>query len=185
MTIADPGTQWAVSVRHLAVQRARACSSWTRPSPARHCSGGERAERRRHDTRWTARHQHAGHSGRLSLRCRLSRRAALLRAGDRQTGLGDRWRSLNERGAVRRRRSSFATATAISSTTIAASSSSPGCRRKASRKSAGPQLIEPTHPYTRRREAGAVLWSHAAYANKHIIIRNDKEIVRFSLAKEP
>ena len=27
-------------------------------------------------------------------------------------------------------------------------------------------------------------WSHAAYANKHIIIRNDKEIIRVSLAKE-
>jgi outer membrane protein assembly factor BamB len=47
------------------------------------------------------------------------------------------------------------------------------------------KLIEPTHPYVRRREAGAVLWSHAAYANKHIIVRNDREIVRFSLAKEP
>ena len=29
-----------------------------------------------------------------------------------------------------------------------------------------------------------VLWSHAAYANRHIVIRNDNEIVRFSLAKE-
>ena len=27
-----------------------------------------------------------------------------------------------------------------------------------------------------------VLWSHPAYANKHIVIRNDREIVRFSLA---
>ena len=44
-------------------------------------------------------------------------------------------------------------------------------------------LIEPTHPYVRRRELPFVLWSHAAYANKHIIIRNDKEIVRFSLAQ--
>jgi hypothetical protein len=46
------------------------------------------------------------------------------------------------------------------------------------------KLIEPTHPYVRRRELPLVLWSHAAYANKHIVIRNDKEIVRFSLAKE-
>ena len=44
-------------------------------------------------------------------------------------------------------------------------------------------LIEPTHPYVRRRELPFVLWSHAAYANRHIIIRNDKEIVRFSLAQ--
>ena len=46
-------------------------------------------------------------------------------------------------------------------------------------------LIEPTHPYARRREFPAVLWSHAAYANRHILIRNDDEIVRFSLATEP
>jgi outer membrane protein assembly factor BamB len=47
-------------------------------------------------------------------------------------------------------------------------------------------LIEPTHPYPRRRASGLVnvLWSHAAYANKHIVIRNDNEIVRFSLARE-
>ena len=43
-------------------------------------------------------------------------------------------------------------------------------------------LIEPTHPYPRRRELPNVLWSHAAYANRHIVIRNDHEIVRFSLA---
>jgi outer membrane protein assembly factor BamB len=46
------------------------------------------------------------------------------------------------------------------------------------------KLIEPTHPYTRRRAIPYVHWTHAAYANKHIIVRNDKEIVRFSLAKE-
>jgi outer membrane protein assembly factor BamB len=45
-------------------------------------------------------------------------------------------------------------------------------------------LIEPTHPASGRRELRAVLWSHAAYANKHIFIRNDKEIIRYSLAKE-
>jgi outer membrane protein assembly factor BamB len=44
------------------------------------------------------------------------------------------------------------------------------------------QLIEPTHPYVRRRQMPNVLWSHAAYANRHIIIRNDNEIVRFSAA---
>ena len=42
-------------------------------------------------------------------------------------------------------------------------------------------LIEPTHPYVRRRQLPNVLWSHAAYANKHIVIRNDVEIARFSL----
>ena len=46
------------------------------------------------------------------------------------------------------------------------------------------KVIEPTHPYVRRRESEFVLWSHAAYANKHVVIRNDKEIVRYSLAKE-
>jgi outer membrane protein assembly factor BamB len=45
-------------------------------------------------------------------------------------------------------------------------------------------LIEPTHPSSGRRELRAVLWSHAAYANKHIFIRNDKEIIKYSLAKE-
>jgi outer membrane protein assembly factor BamB len=45
------------------------------------------------------------------------------------------------------------------------------------------QLIEPTHPYVRRRQLPNVLWSHAAYANRHIIVRNDREIVRFSAEK--
>jgi outer membrane protein assembly factor BamB len=44
------------------------------------------------------------------------------------------------------------------------------------------KLLEPTHPYVRRRQLPNVLWSHPAYANKHIIVRNDREIVRFSLA---
>src|SRR5207249_7296397 len=44
------------------------------------------------------------------------------------------------------------------------------------------KLLEPTHPYVRRRQLPNVLWSHPAYANKHIIVRNDHEIVRFSLA---
>jgi hypothetical protein len=29
-----------------------------------------------------------------------------------------------------------------------------------------------------------VVWSHPAYANKNIYVRNDKEIVSYSLAKE-
>ncbi|HUE84849.1 MAG TPA: PQQ-binding-like beta-propeller repeat protein [Vicinamibacterales bacterium] len=46
------------------------------------------------------------------------------------------------------------------------------------------KLIEPTHPYARRRELGAVHWSHPAYANKHIFVRNDREILKASLAKD-
>lgn len=46
------------------------------------------------------------------------------------------------------------------------------------------RLIEPTHPYARRRELGAVHWSHPAYANKHVFVRNDREIIKASLAKE-
>ena len=45
------------------------------------------------------------------------------------------------------------------------------------------RLIEPTHPYVRRRRSGpAVNWSHPAYANRHVVARNDEEIVRLSLA---
>jgi len=44
------------------------------------------------------------------------------------------------------------------------------------------KLIEPTSPASRRRELNAVHWSHPAYANRHIITRNDREIVRASLA---
>ena len=45
------------------------------------------------------------------------------------------------------------------------------------------ELIEPTNESTMniRRERGAVNWTHPAYANGHIIQRNDKEIVRASL----
>ncbi len=34
-----------------------------------------------------------------------------------------------------------------------------------------------------RRQAGAVNWSHPAYANRHILARNDLEIIRASLAR--
>ena len=44
------------------------------------------------------------------------------------------------------------------------------------------QLIEPTSPTVRRRELNAVHWSHPAYANRHIVVRNDREILRASLA---
>ncbi len=47
------------------------------------------------------------------------------------------------------------------------------------------QLITPTHPQIRRREAGLVAhWTLPAYANKHLITRNDNEIISVNLAKE-
>jgi len=45
-------------------------------------------------------------------------------------------------------------------------------------------LIEPTSKGGGRREAGAVHWSHPAYANRHVVVRNDREIVRASLAAD-
>ena len=44
-------------------------------------------------------------------------------------------------------------------------------------------LLDPTNPSRRRRELNAVHWTHPAYANRHIVIRNDEEIVRYSLEK--
>ena len=46
------------------------------------------------------------------------------------------------------------------------------------------ELIRPTSKSGNRRERGAVNWSHPAYANRHIITRNDEEILSASLAKE-
>jgi outer membrane protein assembly factor BamB len=45
-------------------------------------------------------------------------------------------------------------------------------------------LIEPTSGGGGRRELDAVNWSHPAYANGHIVARNDREIVRASLRAE-
>jgi outer membrane protein assembly factor BamB len=46
-------------------------------------------------------------------------------------------------------------------------------------------LIAADHPSINRRRLGFVVqWSHPAYANRHVIARNNGEIVRFSLAKE-
>jgi outer membrane protein assembly factor BamB len=42
-------------------------------------------------------------------------------------------------------------------------------------------LIEPTSPAS-GRALGAVHWSHPAYANRHIVVRNDREIVRADLS---
>lgn len=43
------------------------------------------------------------------------------------------------------------------------------------------KLIGPTSKGGGRRELDAVLWSHPAYANRHVVVRNDREIVRASL----
>ncbi len=43
-------------------------------------------------------------------------------------------------------------------------------------------LIEPTSKPGAKRELDAVLWSHPAYANRNIYVRNDKAIVSASLA---
>ena len=43
------------------------------------------------------------------------------------------------------------------------------------------QLIKPTSNPGNRRELGAVNWSHPAYANHHIVARNDEEIISVSL----
>jgi outer membrane protein assembly factor BamB len=42
-------------------------------------------------------------------------------------------------------------------------------------------LIRPTSNSGNRRELGAVNWTHPAYANRHIITRNDEEIIAVSL----
>ena len=44
-------------------------------------------------------------------------------------------------------------------------------------------VIQPTTDPGSRRELAAVNWVHPAFANGHIIVRNDKEVVRFSLRK--
>jgi outer membrane protein assembly factor BamB len=43
------------------------------------------------------------------------------------------------------------------------------------------QLIKPTSNPGNRRELGAVNWSHPAYANRHMVARNDEEIISVSL----
>jgi outer membrane protein assembly factor BamB len=45
------------------------------------------------------------------------------------------------------------------------------------------QLIKPTTNPGNRRELGVVNWSHPAYANRHVIARNDEEIISVSLEK--
>ena len=43
------------------------------------------------------------------------------------------------------------------------------------------KVIQPTSAPGARRELGAVAWSHPAFANRHIIVRNDHEVIRISL----
>jgi outer membrane protein assembly factor BamB len=45
-------------------------------------------------------------------------------------------------------------------------------------------LIKPTTPPGNRRELTKVNWSHPAYANRHIYVRNDEEIVCQSLSRD-
>ncbi|MGH9626939.1 MAG: PQQ-binding-like beta-propeller repeat protein, partial [Bryobacteraceae bacterium] len=47
------------------------------------------------------------------------------------------------------------------------------------------KLIKPTSNPGNRRELGAVNWVHPAYANRHIVTRNDEEIISVSLEKQP
>ena len=44
-------------------------------------------------------------------------------------------------------------------------------------------LIKPTSKSGNRRELNAVNWSHPAYANRHIVARNDEEIISVPLGK--
>ncbi len=43
------------------------------------------------------------------------------------------------------------------------------------------KILTPTSPPGGRREFGAVVWAHPAFANRHIVARNDQELVRISL----
>jgi outer membrane protein assembly factor BamB len=46
------------------------------------------------------------------------------------------------------------------------------------------QLLKPTTDPRSRRKLGAVNWTHPAYANKHIYVRNDEELIAVTLAAE-
>ncbi|HKQ78433.1 MAG TPA: PQQ-binding-like beta-propeller repeat protein [Blastocatellia bacterium] len=45
------------------------------------------------------------------------------------------------------------------------------------------QLIKPTTNPGNRRELGVVNWTHPAYANRHVVTRNDEEIISVSLER--
>ena len=78
-----------------------------------------------------------------------------------------------------------ATATASSSTPIGATSIIARLLPRGYQEISRTPLIKPTSNPGNRRELGAVNWSHPAYANRHIIARNDEEIVSYSLAASP
>lgn len=46
------------------------------------------------------------------------------------------------------------------------------------------KLVEPTSNPGNRRELGVVNWVHPAYANRHVVTRNDRELIRASLAAD-
>ena len=46
------------------------------------------------------------------------------------------------------------------------------------------KLITPTTPSSQRRTGGKINWTQPAYANKHIITRNDEEIFSVTLAAD-
>jgi hypothetical protein len=43
------------------------------------------------------------------------------------------------------------------------------------------ELIRPTSKPGARRERNAVVWAHPAFANGHVVARNDEEVIRVSL----
>jgi outer membrane protein assembly factor BamB len=43
------------------------------------------------------------------------------------------------------------------------------------------KVLEPTSAAGGRRALGAVVWAHPAFANRHMVARNDREVVRVSL----
>jgi hypothetical protein len=45
------------------------------------------------------------------------------------------------------------------------------------------KVIHPTSKPGARRELGAVAWSHPAFANGHMIVRNDEQMVRLRLSR--
>ena len=44
------------------------------------------------------------------------------------------------------------------------------------------KLIRPTSPAGARRQLGAVAWSHPAFANGRVVVRNDEEVISYSMA---
>jgi len=51
-------------------------------------------------------------------------------------------------------------------------------------KTAGAQKLGVKAPQDGRRQLGAVNWTQPAYANRHVYVRNDEEIVCYSMATD-